>query len=182
MSKLGREKIKGSPNKWRAYFHAIERCEVSAVARPRKVGPMTRTSAPSRKDFKHFLKIPTRWADVDVYGHVNNIVYYSYFDTAVSEHLVSAGGLHATESPVIGVVVETKCEFRKEINFPATIDAGIRVFRLGTSSASYNIGLFIEGEETPAAFGHFVHVYINRESRRPESIPERIRSALNTLV
>lgn len=121
---------------------------------------MTRTNAPSRDDFKYYLKIPTRWSDVDVYGHVNNVIYYAYFDTAVSGHLVSVGGLHSTGSPVIGVVVETKCEFRKEINFPATIDVGIRVFRLGNSSASYNIGLFIEGEETPAAFGHFVHVYI----------------------
>jgi acyl-CoA thioester hydrolase len=143
---------------------------------------MTRTEAPSRDDFKYYLKIPTRWADVDVYGHVNNVVYYSYFDTAVTEHLVTVAGLHSTQSPIIGVVVETKCEFRKEINFPATVEAGIRVFRLGTSSASYNIGLFLEGEAVPAAFGHFVHVYIDRESRGPEAIPTRIRTALEALI
>ncbi|MFT6580377.1 MAG: acyl-CoA thioesterase [Alphaproteobacteria bacterium] len=143
---------------------------------------MVRTEAPKRADFSHFLKIPTRWKDVDVYGHVNNVVYYSYFDTVVTEHLVSAGGLKPMQAPTIGVVVETKCEFRKELNFPSIVDAGIRVSRLGTSSASYNIGLFVEGDDAPAAFGHFVHVYINRESRRPEAIPAQVRSALEALM
>ena len=143
---------------------------------------MARAQAPKRTDFTHFLKIPTRWMDVDVYGHVNNVVYYSYFDTAVTGHLVTVGGLQSTQSPVIGVVVETKCEFRKEINFPSVVDAGIRVFRLGTSSASYNVGLFVEGDDEPAAFGHFVHVYINRETRRPVEIPAKIRNALEDLM
>lgn len=142
---------------------------------------MNDVKEPSRADFKRFLAIPTRWQDCDVYGHVNNVVYYSYFDTAVTGHLVAEGGLKPMESPVIGVVVETRCQFRQELNFPDTIDAGIKVVRLGKSSVSYEIGLFRQGEEKPAAYGHFVHVWINRESRRPEAVPEAIRAALKPL-
>ena len=136
---------------------------------------------PSRDDFRRFMAIPTRWQDSDVYGHVNNVIYYSYFDTAVTGHLVSEGGLKPMEAPVIGVVVETRCVFRQELNFPDVIDAGIKVVRLGKSSVSYEIGLFRQGEAKPAAFGHFVHVWIDRESRRPEAVPDRIRAALEPL-
>ncbi len=142
---------------------------------------MNELQEPSRAEFKRFLAIPTRWQDCDVYGHVNNVVYYSYFDTAVTGHLVAEGGLKPMEAPVIGVVVETRCQFRQELNFPDTIDAGIKVVRLGTSSVSYEIGLFRQCEEKPAAFGHFVHVWINRESRRPEAVPAAIRKALEPL-
>ena len=137
---------------------------------------------PSRADFPRFLSIPTRWDDCDVYGHVNNVVYYSYFDTAVTEHLVREGGLKPMSTPAIGVVVETRCQFRQELNFPDVVDAGIKVTRLGRSSVRYEIGLFRQGEEKPAAYGHFVHVWIDRESRRPESVPEAIRAALQPLL
>jgi acyl-CoA thioester hydrolase len=143
---------------------------------------MNDTTEPTRADFPHFTAIPTRWQDCDVYGHVNNVVYYSYFDTAVTGHLVTRAGLKAMESPIIGVVVETKCQFRQELGFPDVIDAGIRVERLGNSSARYAIGLFRQGDEKPAAFGHFVHVYIDRVTRRPVSIPDDVRKALSALV
>jgi acyl-CoA thioester hydrolase len=143
---------------------------------------LTDITDPKRDDFARFLSIPTRWQDCDVYGHVNNVVYYSYFDTAVSEHLVREGGLKSQESQAFGVVVETACQFRKELGFPETIDAGIKVVRLGNSSVRYEIGLFREGDEEPAAFGHFVHVWIDRESRRPKPVPDAIRAALQPLV
>ena len=114
--------------------------------------------------------------------HVNNVVYYSYFDTAVTEHLVREGGLKPMSTPAIGVVVETRCQFRQELNFPDVVDAGIKVTRLCRSSVRYEIGLFRQGEEKPAAYGHFVHVWIDRESRRPESVPEAIRAALQPLL
>lgn len=142
---------------------------------------MNDVQEPTRGDFRRFMKIPTRWQDCDVYGHVNNVVYYSYFDTAVTGHLVSEGGLKPMEAPVIGVVVETRCVFRQELNFPDVVDAGIKVVRLGRSSVSYEIGLFRQGDDKPAAFGQFIHVWIDRESRRPEPVPEPIRAALQPL-
>ena len=135
-----------------------------------------------RGDYAHFLSIPTRWRDNDVYGHVNNVVYYSYFDTVVNEHLIREGGLDIHRSPVIGVVVETLCQFHQELCFPEVIEAGICVKRLGNRSVTYHIGLFKEGHEEPAATGHFVHVYIERETRKPVPIPESIREALVPLV
>lgn len=142
---------------------------------------MTGEPEPVRADFPHFLSIPTRWEDCDSYGHVNNVVYYSYFDTAVTDHLIRAGGLEPRESPVIGVVVETRCQFRQELSFPDTVDAGIRVMHLGNSSVRYEIGLFRAGEDAPAAFGHFVHVWIDRQTRKPESVPGPVRRALEPL-
>lgn len=136
---------------------------------------------PSRSDFPHMVEIPTRWMDNDVYGHVNNVVYYSYFDTAVNTHLIQHGGLDIRESPIIGVVVETLCRFHKELSFPEVIDAGIAVERLGRTSVKYTIGLFRQGDDTPAATGHFVHVYIDRETRKPVPVPDAIRAALEPL-
>jgi acyl-CoA thioester hydrolase len=136
---------------------------------------------PTRAEFRRFTAIPTRWQDCDAYGHVNNVVYYSYFDTAVTGHLVAEGGLNAADAPVIGVVVETKCQFRRELNFPEIIDAGIKVTKLGRTSVRYDIALFRQGAAAPAAFGHFIHVYIDRNSRKPTPIPARIRAALATL-
>lgn len=135
-----------------------------------------------RSDFLHFLSIPTRWRDNDVYGHVNNVVYYSYFDTVVNEHLIREGDLDIHRSPVIGVVVETLCQFHQELCFPEVIEAGIRVRRLGNRSVTYEIGLFKQGSEEPAATGHFVHVYIQRETRQSVAIPEAIRNVLEPLV
>jgi acyl-CoA thioester hydrolase len=135
-----------------------------------------------RNNYRSFLAIPTRWMDNDVYGHVNNVVYYSYFDTAVNEHLVRVGGLDIDKSPAIGMVVETRCRFHKALSFPDVVDAGLRVEILGNSSVTYEIGLFRHGDEEAAATGHFVHVWVDRATRRPTPVPTRIRTALSSLV
>jgi acyl-CoA thioester hydrolase len=136
----------------------------------------------TRADFRHFLAIPTRWMDNDIYGHVNNVVYYSYFDTVVNEHLVRVGGLDIREGPVIGLVVETCCRFHRPLAFPGVVDAGLRVARLGNSSVRYEIGLFAAGEHEPAATGHFVHVWVGRAANRPTPVPAAIRAALAPLL
>jgi acyl-CoA thioester hydrolase len=135
-------------------------------------------SLPARADFHTLLAIPTRWMDQDPYGHVNNVQYYSYFDTVVNEHLIREGGLDVVESPVIGLVVETKCRFLKEISFPQTVHAGMKVSRIGNSSITYEIALFRDDEEAPAAVGHFVHVYIDRDTRDTVRVPDHIRAAV----
>jgi acyl-CoA thioester hydrolase len=137
---------------------------------------------PARPAYRRFLAIPTRWMDNDSYGHVNNVTYYSYFDTAVNEHLIRAGGLDIVASPSIGVVAETACRFHASLSFPETIDAGLSVTRLGRSSVTYAIGLFRQGEDAPAATGRFVHVWVDRATQRPVDIPARIRAALEALV
>ncbi len=143
---------------------------------------MSDTAPPRRGDFPHFLAIPTRWMDNDSYGHVNNAVYYSYFDTVVNEHLVRAGGLDIRQGPAIGLVVETLCRFHRPLSFPGSVDAGLRVARLGTSSVRYDVGLFAGGEEAAAATGHFVHVWVDRATRRPRPVPDAIRAALAPLL
>ncbi|HZI84256.1 MAG TPA: thioesterase family protein [Casimicrobiaceae bacterium] len=135
-----------------------------------------------RESYKSFLAIPTRWMDNDVYGHVNNVTYYSYFDTVVNEHLVRAAGLDIRDAPVIGIVVETSCRFHKSLSFPDVVDAGLRVAKLGSSSVTYEIGLFRRGDEEPAATGHFVHVWVDRASRRPTPVPSAVRAALSPLM
>lgn len=135
-----------------------------------------------RADYRHFLTIPTRWMDNDAYGHVNNVVYYSYFDTVVNKYLIDAGALVIESSPVIGLVVETACNYFAPITFPERVEAGLRVARLGNSSVRYEIGLFRNDDPAPAACGHFVHVYVDRETRRPASLPEPLRAALAPLV
>jgi acyl-CoA thioester hydrolase len=136
----------------------------------------------SRARFARFLAIPTRWRDNDVYGHVNNVVYYSFFDTAVNTHLIEEGGLDIHAAPVIGVVVETSCLYHKELTYPEVVDAGLAVEKIGRTSVIYAIGLFRRGDDDPAASGRFVHVYIDRATRRPSPIPDRIRAALEPLV
>lgn len=144
---------------------------------------MTDRPAPEpRSAYRHRLAIPTRWMDFDVYGHVNNVQYYAYFDTVVNEYLIDRDVLDPAASAVIGVVVETKCNYFAELNFPDVIDALLRVGRLGRSSVRYEIGLFRQGEEAPAAQGHFVHVYVDRASRRPVALPDALRRALAPLV
>ena len=144
----------------------------------REAARRTRT----RADYRYFLAIATRWMDNDVYGHVNNVTYYSYFDTVVNEHLVRAGGLDFIADPAIGVVVETGCVFRKSLSFPEIIDAGLAVTKLGRSSVVYEIALFRQGDDGTAALGRFVHVWVDRVSQRPVPIPARIRAALEPLV
>ena len=134
-----------------------------------------------RQRYPHFLRVPTRWMDNDVYGHVNNVVYYSYFDTVVNEYLIRSGVLDIEQSPVIGLVVETGCRFFKPLAFPDVVCAGLRVARLGRSSVRYEIGLFRNDDETAAAQGHFVHVYVERDSRRATDLPPGMREALNRI-
>jgi acyl-CoA thioester hydrolase len=136
----------------------------------------------ARHDFRRFLAIPTRWMDNDSYGHVNNVVYYSYFDTVVNEHLISVGGLDIRNAPAIGLVVETGCRFHRPLSFPGVVDAGLRVARLGDTSVRYDIGLFEKGEAAAAATGHFVHVWVERATNRPTPVPAPIRAALADLL
>ena len=142
---------------------------------------MTLDPAP-RSAYRAFLAIPTRWMDNDSYGHVNNVTYYSYFDTAVNEHLIRAGGLDVGRAEAIGLVVETACRFHASLSFPEVVDAGLVVAKLGGSSVAYGIGLFRQGEAAPAATGRFVHVWVDRATRRPVPVPDRIRAALAPLV
>lgn len=135
----------------------------------------------TRSDYRHFRKITTRWMDNDVYGHVNNVVYYSFFDTAVNATLIEAGVLEPATSDIIGLVVETGCRYSAPLSFPADVDAGIRVARLGTSSVRYEVGLFDPREEAAAAEGFFVHVYVDRATRRPASLPAPLRAFLEGL-
>lgn len=142
---------------------------------------MEKTSAITRKDYVWFAEIPTRWIDMDIYGHVNNVQYYSFFDTAVAAHLIKHGGLDPVKSRIIGLVVETKCEFKKSICFPSLVKAGLTVTHIGRSSVKYEIGLFIDEDEEPAATGYFVHVYVERATQRPAAIPEERRRAIEVL-
>jgi acyl-CoA thioester hydrolase len=143
---------------------------------------MTSTPLDARDAYRAFLTIPTRWMDNDAYGHVNNVVYYSYFDTAVNEHLIRAGGLDIARDPVVGLVVETSCRFARPLSFPDVLEAGLRVTKLGTSSVAYAIGLFRQDEPAAAAQGRFVHVWVDRATSRPVRVPDRIRAALAPLV
>jgi acyl-CoA thioester hydrolase len=143
---------------------------------------MTRIAPGRRADYPHFLAIPTRWMDNDVYLHVNNVVYYSYFDTVVNQYLVERGVLDIEKSPVIGLVVETQCHYFSPIAFPDTVHAGLRVAKLGTSSVRYEIGIFRNAEMQAAAQGHFVHVYVDRAGNRPTPLPAALRAALEPLA
>lgn len=134
-----------------------------------------------REDFRVFRTIGTRWADNDVYGHVNNVVYYSWFDTAVNAHLIEAGALDIHQGLVIGLVIETQCNYFAPLAFPQNVEAGLRVAHLGSSSVRYEVGLFAEGEPLSAACGHFVHVYVDRHTRRPVPLPEALKTTLETL-
>ncbi len=132
----------------------------------------------TRAVYKHFLPLQTRWADNDVYGHVNNVVYYGYFDTIVNEYLVATGALDIHKGAVIGLVVETGCKYFAPLEFPQRLEGGLRVTKIGNSSVRYEIAIFKAGDEAPAAEGHFVHVYVDRETRRPVSLPTALRTAL----
>jgi len=136
----------------------------------------------ARSSFRLFRPIATRWADNDAYGHVNNVHYYSYFDSAVNSWLVEKGLLDIAGSPVIGLVVESGCTYFESVAFPERLEAGIAVAHLGRSSVRYRIGIFKEGAELAAAQGHFVHVYVDRTTQRPVDIPAGTREALNALA
>ena len=133
-------------------------------------------------DYPHSLVIPTRWKDNDVYGHVNNVEYYSYFDTVINAWLIAEGGLDIHDGEVIGVCAESHCEYKGGFEFPDTIHAGLRVGELRRRSVRYELGLFREGADEPAATGWFIHVFVDREHRRPVEIPGPLRAALERLV
>ena len=143
---------------------------------------MTRATAELRGTYRHFQAIPTRWADNDVYGHVNNVVYYSFFDTVVNQYLIEQRALDFEKSQVIGLVVETQCQYFAPISFPDVVHAGLRIAKLGNSSVRYEIGLFRNEELTASAQGHFVHVYVERTSRRSTAVPADMRAALEKLL
>ena len=133
-----------------------------------------------RTDFPVLRDVPLRWADVDVYGHVNNVVHYSIFDTAVNGWLIEATGVDIRRLDAIGLVIETSCRYHAELAFPGTVVAGLALERLGTSSVVYRLALF-GGPESPAATGRFVHVYVDRVTRRPVRVPDEVRVALARL-
>ena len=147
-----------------------------ASARPDRPQPLARSAYPV------FRRIGTRWADNDAYGHVNNVVYYSWFDTLVNSHLIEQGVLDIHAGAVIGLVIETQCNYFAPLAFPQTVEAGLRVARLGQSSVRFEIGLFAEGDPTAAAQGHFVHVYVDRATRRPTPLPAALRQVLAALA
>ena len=140
-----------------------------------------RPEANRRSDYQHFHAITTRWMDNDAYGHVNNVVYYSWFDTVVNQFLIANGVLDIEQSPVIGLVVETHCNYFSPVAFPDQITAGLRVTKLGNASVRYEVGIFRNDEERAAACGHLVHVYVGRESRRPAGVPDAMRRLLQTV-
>jgi acyl-CoA thioester hydrolase len=143
----------------------------------------TERPKPERKAaYRHFQDITTRWMDNDAYGHVNNVVYYSYFDTVVNAYLIGKGALDIAKSPVIGLVAETHCNFFSALAFPDKVRAGLRVGHLGHSSVRYEIGLFRNDEDVAAAQGHFVHVYVDRASGKSVPLPDPLKRALAPLV
>lgn len=140
------------------------------------------TDRSTRACYNHFLPLQTRWADNDIYGHVNNVAYYGYFDTIVNEYLIASGALDIHEGAVIGLVVETGCRYFAPLAFPQKLDGALRVAKLGNSSVRYELAIFKAGEDAPAAEGHFVHVYVDRKTRRPVKLPEALRKALTPLT
>jgi acyl-CoA thioester hydrolase len=142
-----------------------------------------RAPADRRAAYPYFARITTRWMDNDAYAHVNNVVYYSFFDTAVNQLLIEGGVLDIRRSPIVGFVVETQCRFFTPLAFPDRVAAGVRVARIGTSSVRYEVGIFRNDDETAAAQGHFVHVYVDRAGNRPVSaLPEALRAVLQPLL
>ncbi len=140
-----------------------------------------RPQAEPRDAYRAFRTITTRWMDNDQYGHVNNVVYYSWFDTAVNAHLIEQGVLDTAGGATIGLVVETQCHYFAPLSFPQTIEAGIRVAHMGSSSVRYEVGLFAQGAPLTAARGHFVHVYVDRATQRPVPLPAPLRAVLERL-
>lgn len=139
---------------------------------------MSRVQAPSRGDYRWFTEITTRWSDNDIYGHVNNVMYYSYFDSIANRFLIREGGLDIHDGETIGFVVNSNCDYFSPVAFPQSLTGALRVNRLGNSSVEYGIGVFAEGEETASAAGTFTHVFVERANNRPSAMPESIRAAL----
>jgi len=135
----------------------------------------------TRDRYRHFLAIPTRWMDNDLYGHVNNVVYYAYIDTIVNRYLIDVGGLDIQKDAIVGMAVESGCRYHASVAFPDALEAGLRVGHLGTSSVRYEVGIFRAGGDTAVADGHFVHVFVERATQRPVPIPAPIRAAFERI-
>jgi len=135
-----------------------------------------------RSNYPHFLTIPTRWRDMDVYQHVNNVVFYAYFDTVINEYLMQAGGLDYVNGETVGFAIESHCQFMQPIKFPDILEAGLRVAKLGDSSCRYEIGIFKQGDDLPSAAGYFVHVFVDKKTTRPTPITAQMRVALEQLL
>jgi acyl-CoA thioester hydrolase len=148
------------------------------MSKPAVVKP----EVPGRGDYKVFYPITTRWSDNDIYGHVNNVTYYSYFDTAANRYLIEEGGLDISDGSIVGYVVNSGCEYHSPITYPEAIEAGVRVDRLGNSSVQYGIAIFRSGEGQAAAHGHFVHVFVDRAADKSVPIPAGLRQALERLL
>jgi acyl-CoA thioester hydrolase len=135
-----------------------------------------------RADYPHIATMPTRWGDNDIYGHVNNVTYYAYFDTVVNNYLIEHGGFDMAQAPVIGVAVETMCRFAESVAYPETIELGLRVATLGNSSVRYELAVFRLGGDRAIASGHFIHVFVERATNKPTPIPDTIRAGLVRLM
>lgn len=135
-----------------------------------------------RSDYSFFKNITTRWADNDIYGHINNVIYYSYFDTVANQYLIEFADFNPISAPVIGVIVHSNCNYIKPIAYPDKIEAGLTVKKLGRSSVTYGIGIFRQGESAACAYGEFVHVFVNRKDNLPISIPTKIRESLQKIL
>lgn len=146
------------------------------------MGEKKASATETRDRYPHFLKMSTRWNDNDAYGHVNNAIYYEYFDAVINEYLIRVGQLDPGKSSAIAYCVENMCQYHRALGFPETFDAGLRVGKLGNSSVRYEIGLFSSDQQHPAATGYFVHVFVDRETTRPVPMPTPIRSALEKIV
>jgi len=154
----------------------------AASARENSAARAARPSAQPRSHYRCFMPLTTRWMDNDAYGHLNNVVYYSLFDTVVNRTLIEAGALDIERSEVIGLVVETHCNYFAPLAFPQSVEAGLRVASIGSSSVRYEIGLFGADAELAAACGHFVHVYVDRATRRPVVLPDKLKTTLQGLL
>jgi acyl-CoA thioester hydrolase len=135
-----------------------------------------------RAEYLHFLALPTRWMDNDISGHVNNALYYAFCDTAINEYLIAEGGLDLNAGAAVAFAVESKCQYLQPLAFPGVVDMGLRVGKLGNSSVRYELAIFKQGETFAAAVGYFVHVFVDRETQKPVSIPIGIRTALERLI
>ncbi|WP_320821155.1 thioesterase family protein [Thalassolituus sp.] len=142
----------------------------------------TETKPLKRSDYREFYPIVTRWMDNDIYGHVNNVTYYSYFDSAVNRYLIEHGGLNIHDAPIVGFVVNSHCNYLAPIAYPDAIDVGLRVNKLGNSSVTYGVAIFKQGEDQACAYGDFIHVFVERAANKAVSIPQSIRTALTALV
>jgi len=136
----------------------------------------------SRAEYLHYTSLPTRWIDNDIYGHVNNALYYAFFDTVINEYLIAEGGLDITAGAVVAFAAESQCQYLRPFAFPGVIEIGLRVGKLGNSSVRYELAIFKQGEPFASATGYFVHVFVDRESQKPVPMPTAIRTALERLV